>query len=332
MTKSSQNTVETETQNIINIKHPSEAYNDAINSVVYRLSELMFGSLLAAYVLGFLSFASATADPTKDIIRNLPDFYSVVELIIVRAPYLFISITYAYITAGAYVTYHGGILTMPFMQLEKLSIDFLLALSQAVFFGISMLYPIFFPFCLGFTLIISAIRQTYGYTQVTTFFYDSYSTLERNSATYDEDRRKALKEFRKKFRQIIKSYEMFSSWQRMPKTVLWTGIVLILLTPGIWWILRNSTEENHNISVLIKNRYVFWVSLVISASTAWYVHKVIGKRASFLHKKATAIKNNSSDLAGTENKAKPRIDERFDALVGVLKSKIIEYENEENGR
>lgn len=355
MADSTDNTVETREKNTF--PYPSEAYSDAINSPVYRLSELMFGSLLAAYVLGFLSFASATADSTNDIIRNWGQFNQTVELILVRAPYLFISITFAYITAGAYVTYHGGILTMPFMQLEKLSIDFRLALSQAVFFGLSMLYPMLFPSWLGITLLISAYRQYQGYKQVTKFFYEKLPhkpEVKGNMAVREEDDRDALNNFRNKFRVIIKKYVMFSSWQRTPKAVLVTGIILIITPPAIWLILLNATGQESESDILYKNRVVFWVSFTIFIIIAWYVHKVIGQRASFLYKKTqtepkmTQKTQTESKITSeideklnriiseliqktqTEPKIAPRIDERFDALVEELKGIVLEYENEQN--
>lgn len=349
MAEQSQNPVGTETDNSFNIKHPTDAYRDAINSPSYRLSELMFGSLLAAYVLGFLSFASATtdttvisatADITKDIIRNQEQVRQVLELLLIRLPYLFISVTYAYITAGAYVTYHGGILTMPFFQLEKLSFDFLLALSQAVFFGFSMLYPTTFPFWLGFTLIITAFRQYYGYKQVTSFVYDELSKKQSNEPTakVDEQRRdekrrevrnkhkKDLKNFRKEFRKTIKDYDRFSSWQPMPKAVLVAGIILLFFTPAIWWISSSLPGQNLAQDILLKNKVVFGVSLAIVILTVWYVHSVIGSRASFLSSESDQALPESNQAKPESDQKKPKvtheIDKDFKRLVGELHSKI----------
>src|SRR5690348_6251871 len=96
---------------------PSDAYQQASKSLVYRLSEQMFGSLLASYGLGFLGFLALHATSAKGA-------WHAVTLTVV---YLSISLTYAYATVGLYLTYHAGILTMHHMPLENLRYDFFLA-------------------------------------------------------------------------------------------------------------------------------------------------------------------------------------------------------------
>lgn len=67
------------------IQYPSKAYQSACGSYTYRLSELIFGSLLAAYILGFVSFAANSG------------FFQILQALI-------ISVTFCYLTAAYYVT------------------------------------------------------------------------------------------------------------------------------------------------------------------------------------------------------------------------------------
>jgi len=130
------------------LKKPTDAYARASTSLDYRLSELMFGSLLASFVLGFLSFPAAKTNG-----QITPNWSAGVQI----APSLFISIAYAYLTAGLYVSYHAGILTMHHMPLRYISLDFLLALGQGIAFGVSMLFPVLFPGAVGLTILLSVL-------------------------------------------------------------------------------------------------------------------------------------------------------------------------------
>src|SRR5437868_7048229 len=115
------------------LKKPSEAYREAISSLVYRLSELMFGSLLAAYSLGFVASIGAHGSQLSAAgrwgtgLRNL-------QYICISITFTCISITFAYLTTSFYLTYHKGILTMPQLPLERLGKDFAIAFFQAVIF------------------------------------------------------------------------------------------------------------------------------------------------------------------------------------------------------
>lgn len=131
--------------------YPSKNYEIAQSSLVYRLSELVFGSLLAAYVLGFISFsANILLEPASSfVLWSLPFILT----------YFFISGTFAYITATLYVRYHAGILTMPTSSVERSRFDLSIALLQAVFFGFSMLFPRFSYIFVSAVLLLAAWRQ-----------------------------------------------------------------------------------------------------------------------------------------------------------------------------
>jgi len=138
------------------IQYPSKAYKSSCDSYTYRLSELIFGSLLASYILGFVSFAAKS--PLAQILQSL-----------------FISVTFCYLTAAYYVTYHNSILTMPHIPNRGLRFDFLIAIFQAVLFGISMLWPKAFLVCLAASLMGVYLRQSIAFAQLGKLFEETSS-------------------------------------------------------------------------------------------------------------------------------------------------------------
>jgi hypothetical protein len=136
------------------IQYPSKAYESSCNSYTYRVSELIFGSLLASYILGFLSFAA----------RN--DLAQIFQG-------LLISVTFCYLTAAYYVTYHNSILTMPHIPSRGLRFDFFIAIFQAILFGMSMIWPNAFLIFLAISLASVFIRQSLVFTQLGKVFEEA---------------------------------------------------------------------------------------------------------------------------------------------------------------
>src|SRR2546421_2366253 len=100
----------------VNITAPSKNYEQVRLSLVYRLSELTLGSLLAAYSLGFV--AAIAAHWTELFTEGVGG------AMLLITQYASISLTFAYVTTSFYLTYHAGILTMPQLPLERLGFDF----------------------------------------------------------------------------------------------------------------------------------------------------------------------------------------------------------------
>jgi hypothetical protein len=148
---------------IINLTPPSEAYREATRSIVYRLSELMFGSLLAAYSLGFVGAIAAQGR------QSLGGGFWGLALLAVQ--YLSISITFAFLTTSFYITYHIGILTMPQLRFERIGKDFKIAIVQAIFFGVSMIEPALFPMLLGASSLISLNRKNEEFEELVSRLY-----------------------------------------------------------------------------------------------------------------------------------------------------------------
>ncbi len=165
------------------IRYPTIAYDETQRSIVYRLSELMFGSLLASYILGFIGFEARAIDTERLIPWLLTDIQHLLEAL----QYIFISVTFAYVTAGLYVSYHAGILTMPQRQFKAVWADFLLAIMQAVLFGVVMLEPSLFVACLGVLLVIVFIRKEFAHRELREFLY-SILQIQDPGGPPDKDR------------------------------------------------------------------------------------------------------------------------------------------------
>ena len=145
-------------QAIVKLRPPSESYREATRSLVYRLSELMFGSLLAAYTLGFVGAIAAHGNELYA--------HGTYGVILLAFQYASISITFAYLTTSFYLTYHVGILTMPQLPFDRLGRDFTIAVLHSVFFGLSVLQPALFVLLLGINSLHSANRKDQEYEQL----------------------------------------------------------------------------------------------------------------------------------------------------------------------
>lgn len=147
---------------------PSENYRNNQDTFAYRLSELVFGSLLASYILGFVGFAAniiaenGQTTPWRifDPLFGTLDGTGVQEIytLWIVFLYLFISMTFSMFTAAIYYNYHQSLLFLPADQRSS-HLDFVLSLSIAVFFGISMIMPRFSLTLVGFALILVLLRR-----------------------------------------------------------------------------------------------------------------------------------------------------------------------------
>jgi hypothetical protein len=258
---------------------PSKAYEEAFGSPVYRLSELMFGSLLAAYVLGFIGFAAAYSKP--NFVPVSGELAIAWHLVIFRAPFLLISITYAYVTAGFYVYYHAGIMTMPHMPLERIRVDFALALSQAMFFGVSMLHPVLFPGLLGVTLIATFFRQLVEHRALVAAFHEELQTERRGVfRTKQHRKQRSLKDFRTHFNKMLiitirnnKDVSSLSGWRKLPKLWLLYALVLVGFSVGSVLIIDHGIDETYIVS---------GVSLLTCVLIVISVNHTLGKHAGLL--------------------------------------------------
>lgn len=135
-----------------------ENYNENCKTLSYRLSELLFGSLLAAFILGFIAYSNdfdllawfLNAITSRDYAQHIK--IPSIVLFIMR---LVISITYALYTSVLYITYQQTILQMETNPIHS-SRDFLVAISLGFTFGISMFAPLSAPIWLSLCVVLTS--------------------------------------------------------------------------------------------------------------------------------------------------------------------------------
>jgi len=214
---------------------PSTSYASARASSIYQLSELMFGSLLAAYILGFLNFAAtsgafATANASETLLFALHIFI-----------YLCICLTFAYATAGMYLFYHVSILTAPNLPVSRLRFDFLIALSQAICFGFSMLFPTIFPLLISIVYIGAQIRKYYEWLRMSDDWMFDYFGKKPSLNSPEPKKKEDKKEFRSFFYKILREegFRKLSMWAPPSKKV-WCYVIILFLC-GLTALLLEDT-------------------------------------------------------------------------------------------
>ena len=146
------------------IAWPSDAYNRHCEAISYRVSELIFGSLLASYILGFIAVGTSLRS-------NLPPIDTVSSVVIIVQA-LCVSICFSYLTAATYLTYHTSILTMPHFQTSNLRWDFAIAILQAILFGISVICLQLFPIMVALSLFAVFLRQKNAFVELSDHFWN----------------------------------------------------------------------------------------------------------------------------------------------------------------
>lgn len=178
---------------------PSKAYREATGTLVYRLSELMFGSLLAAYCLGFVGAIAAAQGSQFSA-------HGPLGIGLLATQYICVSIMFTYLTTSFYLTYHVGILTLPKMPFESIGRDFRIAVFQAVFFGLSLLQPALFPLLLALNIFISGRRKQKEYERVEDDLFKKNCPRERREESSD------LPTFSKALKKHIRNKTRLSVW------------------------------------------------------------------------------------------------------------------------
>jgi hypothetical protein len=143
-------------KNFPSIGSPSYNYDSNRSTFAARLSEAVFGSLLAAFILGFVGFvavylqsAGRIGSPTE--LAQGVDTLARVSLYpdgIVMLQYLAISVQFSFYTALMYFNYHQSIMYLSSDQ-RKTAVDFIISVVIGLLYGISMLFPLATIFCIG---------------------------------------------------------------------------------------------------------------------------------------------------------------------------------------
>src|ERR1035437_4438865 len=266
------------------ILRPSIAYRQACSSYPYRISELVFGSLLAAYILGFVSVG------TSQLHSADAAFYKTFCDALV---YMSICCSFSFLTAALYSVYHHSILTMPNVPISDLTTDFLIAISQAVFFGISIIWPSAFFICLGLLLLLVFMRQEIKFRALAKFYYNRLGVVNTTASTTEnsvrDDSKKIPRKFHDLFQEKLKPIKLLDGWGPVKAPQYAYAVVLILLGIGIlliYWIKP--------LSALINATPPKWTDVVEFKVIRGIVYPIVGliffvRTKKILQEKSTAL-------------------------------------------
>jgi hypothetical protein len=285
---------------------PSVAYRQSIESPVYRLSEAMFGSLLASYVVGFIGLIAAQlAGPSLNHVMEeavrvlLPNIQfassnpnrmeEVMRILLPSIQYASISVAFAYLTASMYLSYHGGILTMH-LPLSRLGFDFFLALAQPFVFGFSMLFPGCFPVLLGVLLLAVSIRQYKGHKELSKSFFNRIC---HRQPPIDDRANGRENAFRSAFANLLKqrNYEALSGWRPVNIVVVIFSITIFIVGLFVWYLISGVLPKDLWLrqgwhlpeNWLRAHLLITAQSVLVSSCLIWRGHKILINRATFLY-------------------------------------------------
>lgn len=255
------------------LRPPSEAYLEATCSLVYRLSELMFGSLLAAYSLGFVGAIAAYGSQLSD--------HGNWGIVLLTVQYASISVTFAYLTTSFYLTYHVGILTMPQLSFARLGTDFSIAIGQAVFFGMSMLQPALLPVVLGINVLISSKRKDKEYASLASRLFNASWPVE------GRDDHRQLKYFRQKLAKLLRDeFPKLKGWTPIGWGIqvgAWLAVTVGVIVFSLTQVDALQNSINWGADKWFSQQLVIAIEVVLATSVITiYGSRVLGQRASFL--------------------------------------------------
>lgn len=239
---------------------PSELYYQAKGTLVYSLSELVFGSLLASFILGFIGFSANILSSSS--YGGEIDWTKVVKV----ATYLSISGIYTYYTAGLYLFYHTGILTMPSFYLSSAKRDFSLSLLSAVAFGISMLLPYSFLICLSIIMLSSLVIQDVEYKKfirycLEKYFHQSAEIRDGNKAKQQGQRKQIEKVLMNSNLEGWKKPKKFLKMASFLMAIL--GILMCAILEFEWPFSLFHDEFHKDITVLSCSVVIFGAFLLV---------------------------------------------------------------------
>lgn len=295
---------------LANLTPPSEAYREATLSLVYRLSELTFGSLLAAYSLGFITLIAA-----RWVEMSAHGRWGIVLLC---TQYASISVAFVYLTVSFYLTYNTGILTMPQMPLDRPGIDFNLAIVQALFFGFSMLFPWSFPILLGINFCLTGRRKGTLHKGLAEVLYTSICNPPPGLIDHDK-----LENFRRGLVKLLrKDFSELSGWGPTGQQIWLGAIVMSVMGLAFGYFVMDVQNICGSGSWILRQKLITFEVLAATAMIVPYGQSVLKRGAKFLEipiKNADGQVEESAEVAnGHDNSPKRKggleIDEQFDCL------------------
>ncbi len=141
------------------IHSPRWNYHRNIETLYYRMSELSFGSLLVAYLLGFITFAAALFLPPQQGDYPLLLAQSVTtHNFLLFYQQILTSAIFSCFTALLYISFHQSLVYLS-LDLKDAAKDFILSLSTGLLFGLSMLFPLTIMFCISLLTFLALVRK-----------------------------------------------------------------------------------------------------------------------------------------------------------------------------
>lgn len=287
---------ETEIQKEPKILLPGKAYQEAQKHLVYRLSELVFGSLLASYMLGFIG---ATASLIPEMTK-VSGFLNLLPYLAKSLTYILISITFSYTTAGLYISYHVGILTRPTLPLSRMRLDFFIALLQAICFGISLLYPLLLALSLSIVFSTSFWRQKVE--------YDSLISTLKDQIPRSGDFGRVSKNSGVEIEQIIKeklSSSALSIWlppsskAKVGVFFLFMGGIFLFFSSLIFPSIFSTIKLNIDLFVLVISLLLFVIILKV-------IFKMLEKKPDLVSEEKIKVLNKELEALIEEIKEHPK--------------------------
>lgn len=233
--------------NVAETKCPSKAYERARSTIVYRLSEAMFASLLATYIIGFISFLGpiwetarwetvgwgteepGTEEPGTEEAGTdegeTEEEVKLYECVFHTVSLLSVSLVFSFMTAAIYLIYNMSILTMASYDERVGSRDFVFAVSQGLLFGFAIVFPWGLAIAAGALLIVGIIIKYIEHGRLVSYFRKTVLTCKaptsEGGGVSDHDRQMA-----KRIREEMKAAG-FSEWD-CPTFKNWRDPLLLI--------------------------------------------------------------------------------------------------------
>lgn len=228
------------------IRSPSYNHDTNRQTFAYRLSEGVFGSLLASYVLGFMGFAALYPAPAVEkfplnsFLKTLAtaNFAMIFQV-------LMVSVLFSAYTALLYVNYHQSILYLSQNQ-RKSYLDFLLAITIGFFFGLSMTFPLSTMLWIGLLTICVFARRRALISDYAEYVAERIATEAQvtfNAGTgLGDDKEHRAKVIRGIISDVKKALDnsnnpIIKSW--VGKTLfVWVAVWIMVLIPAVAFLVE----------------------------------------------------------------------------------------------
>ena len=248
---------------------PSLTYKEARSTIVYRLSEAMFASLLATYIIGFVSFLAPIWEGAPPILKRDP--IESLQAIGETLNLLSVSLVFSFMTASIYLKYNMSVLTMPSYDQYLGSRDFSFAVIQGLFFGASIVYPPLLSFWCGVLLLISIVIQFAEHNALVEVF--NQVLIKRKP---DRHAPEALKSFERKVVKFIQNSIRESGFPEWECVKLRDFIIPILLV--VLGVAATAAGQRWQAASLL---FSVGLNVILCAVLVFVAYRTISKSAGF---------------------------------------------------